>query len=120
MENEFFRYLETKFPLSRLRGDIEKYIDYHSDRSNYMPASHEFENEEKLIEYKSEDSLTLISIAAKRRYNGLSAIPFVVEVAVGDCIIDNQTGYYEVSKCIAEILCNDSFEMFSIDFIYRS
>lgn len=119
MENDFFKYLEGKFTLSRLRDDIEYYLEYKEGSATYMPAGHEFEAEEKLIEYKQDDSLTLISISAKRRYNGLSAIPFIVAVGIGDCIIDSQTGYCEVSKCIAEVLYNDDFEMFSIDFIYR-
>lgn len=119
MENDFFKYLEAKFTLLKLRDDIEKYINYNVGNLSYMPAAHEFEAEEKLIEYRQDDSLTLISISAKRRYNGLSAIPFIVAVGIGDCIIDSQTGHCEVSKCIAEVLYNDDFEMFSIDFIYR-
>ena len=119
MENDFFKYLEAKFTLPRLRDDIEKYIDYNVSKLNYMPTAHEFEAEEKLIEYAREDSLTLISIEAKRRYNGLSGVPFIVGVAIGNCIIDGQKGYCEVSKCMAKVLYNDDFEMFSIDFKVR-
>jgi len=120
MEDIFFKYLEDKFPIQRLRNDIEHYIGYIENANNCILAYHEFEEEEeKKIEYHPGDNLTLISIIAKRKYHGLPCVPVIVQVGIGDWFVDVKTGYYESSKCTAEIRYNEYFEMFSIDFSYR-
>lgn len=118
MENDFFKYLEAKFTLLKLRDDIEKYINYNVGNLSYMPAAHEFDAEEKLIEYKREDLITLIAVRVNKGYNGILFIPYIVEVAIGDFEKDTNINIWEVSKCKAEILYNEDLEMFSIDFIY--
>lgn len=64
-----------------------------------------------------DDELNILAVKIEKRYFGLSFIPLIIDVAIGNLKIYRK-GIYEVGKCKCEFMYDTNKELIDVDFYH--